>query len=188
MSLTAEEKSIINDLFLDKELTTQEQLSNLLPENVYNMLKQTNNLNLIIDRIVFRPRNPARPYDSMVISKFLRKDFNLISVLNTLTQCITSDFLIFIDFDFIIECTNDKERPLKFEFASKASSMNEHCKITSTTDQQVLMDEFKNKTFSDLLNEAFINHRDLNDYASSGFKPYQLLSLKLYLQLFPSIK
>jgi len=188
MSLSEEEKETVKNVFFPNGLLIENDLEPYLPETIYNFLKNQKNLSVISDRFLYRKKNFARPYESIIISKFLVPDFDIYLAIDTVTQAITSEFLIFIDFDFIIECNSDKKRPLKFEFAAKTSCLNENIKITSGKDQVELMKEFKNKSYSDFLSDAFVNHRDLHDYGKSDFRPHQLLSLKIYLQLFPRKK
>ena len=137
--------------------------------------------------MIYREKNSSRPYDQLTISKFLLPDFDIVGSIDKLTQNIYSSCLCFIDFDFVVE-TKDQDKPFKFEHASKPSSLNDTVKITSISDQQDLITQFKDMNHADLLNSAFIHHRELNDYGQSGFKPHQLLSLKIFVQLFPSKK
>ena len=169
------------------EIDREEDYSNLLPEEVYNFLKKKNNLRTIKDQLIYSKANMYRLYESYRLTKFLRSDFEIIKFLDSLLSEITPPYLVFIDFHFLIEIstvnteTEQKNnfddtlgnipKQLKFQNATKASSVNNVIKIFNSTDYESLNNEFKNFSSNDLLNKAFIQHSELFDYHSSGMKP-----------------
>ena len=182
---------LMNDIFnLEPNETTLDDLPNLLHADIYKTLRRNNNLNTIIDRKIFRESTKAKPYDAIVLTKFLRPNFDVAKAIKNLVENLNNRFLIFIDFHFMILCPpresdNDEEEVFKLQTASKASAMNATFKIASTEDCDDLIAEFKNQSDAELLNSVFQHHCDLFDYQSSGLRPYNLLSLVVHLQKYP---
>ena len=187
MSLSHEERKFITELFNIKE-TNLDNIENQLQPQLYEFLSKNNNIRTIIDRVIFRTQNKFRPYDSVIITKFLTKEFDCVKSIMELVGNITGNFLIYIDFHFLFLCNPEQEEEedeLKFQFASKASAINDTYKIASNNDYLDLSNEFENKTYNDLLNAVFVHHVELYEYQNSGLRPYQLLSLVIHLQKFP---
>ena len=183
MKFTQEVSASIEKILYPDGYILKENLQEKLPDYVYEKLKNENNLGIIEDKITFRPRNLNRPYDSFRFSKFLTPDLVIAEKIERLFQVLHGHISVFIDFDFLIDATKDAEEMYKFEFASKFTAMNNVMKITSDIDVEKLCNEFRGKDFSDILNTTFINHVNLNDYSSSGFRPQSLLAMKIYLQI-----
>lgn len=191
MSITSDERDFILKMFKPNEVT-KENVGRYLDEDVYNLLKNRDNLSTVCDRIVFVNKNKYRPYDSVTITKYLEPDFNCAKKIEDLFGYLTPPYLAFIDFHFLFECKSDesdeKTLPsLKFQTASKASAINTNVKITNNVDYQALISEFENQTHADLLTSVFRHHVDLYEYQNSGLKPYQLLSLVVHIQKFPQL-
>ena len=74
MSFSAEEKELITDLF-DFEKTTLKNVQDYLEPHVFDFLQKENNLQTIVDKAIFRPKNAYRPYESIVFTKFLEPNF-----------------------------------------------------------------------------------------------------------------
>ena len=163
--------------------TDSENINEKIPKDVYEFLKQNENIKTIIDRLLYRPRTRARPFDSVIVTKFLDREIKIRNIFEDLLSGISGEFLIYIDFHFLILTKSpDNERTFKFQHASKSSAFNETYKIFNDKDSNELLDELTNKTLSDFLNETFVNHRDLFEYHGSGFTPFSLLSLVFTVQ------
>ena len=191
MTLAIDEREYIEELVKPDEVTV-ENVSQFLEEDVYLLLKRKNNLNTIRDRVIFFNANKFRPYDSVLITKFLQPDYNCLELFDELFGCLTPPFITFIDFHFLFECKSVEENPglgdvLKFQTASKASAINDTIKIVTKKDYNDLLEEFKNKTHADLLNDVYRHHVDLYEYQNSGLRPYQLLSLVVHISKFPKV-
>ena len=186
MSFTNEEKDYLTSLFKLHE-TTKENVIEKLRSHVYEFLEKNGNLGTIVDRGIFRTKNKYRPYDSLTVTKFLTEDFDIAKTISDAAGNITGNFLIYIDFHFLFLCNPEKDEleQFKFQFASKASAINETYKIVTTRDYRQLEAEFQDKSYSDMLNDAFLHHVNLYEYHESGLRPYQLLSLVIHLQKFP---
>ena len=190
MSLTEDERDFLRDLIKPTE-TQESDLTQFLSADVYELLKNKNNLRTVTDRILFVNHNRYRPYDSVQFTKFLRPDFNCSRILKHLFEYITPPYLVFIDFHFLFECKSEDKNEklvnlLKFQTASKASALNDTIKITEKKDFDSLVAEFSHKSHADLLDDVYRHHVDLYEYQNSGLKPYQLLSLVVHLQKFPN--
>ena len=186
MSITIDERELIDQLF--HPTTTVEHFREYLDEEIYDLLKNRQNLKTIRDRVLFVNKNKYRPYDSVNITKFLRPGFDCTKTFEELFANLTPPYLTFIDFHFLFECSpekNENRSRLKFQVASKASAINSTIKISSEKDYDSLIGEFKNQTHADLLDSVFRHHVDLYEFGDSGFKPYQLLSLVVHIQKFP---
>ena len=185
MSITIDECDFIKEIF-KKEMSDQNLESELEP-GVYDFLSKQGNLNTISDRLIFSKKTKYRPYDSVIITKFLKSNFNVVDSISELAGYLSGNFLMYIDFHFLFICKNEEntDEKFKFQYGSKASAMNQTHKIVTHEDYNDLINEFKNKTYADLLTDVFVNHVDLYDYSNSGLRPYQLLSLVIYIQKFP---
>ena len=163
--------------------TTKENISEKLPTEVYNFLLARENIKTIIDRLIYRKRTKSRPFDSLVVTKFLSEEINICKIFDEILSGISGKFLLYIDFHFLILVKSEKtERDFKFQHASKSSALNQTYKIFDEKDSSALLKELKDKTLSDFLNDSFINHRDLFEYHGSGFTPFMLLSLVFTVQ------
>ena len=185
-TFNAEEKSFISSLFETK--IDEEKIQTTLPEDVFNFLKKNSHLKTIKDRVIYRDPNLYRPYATCTITKFILPEMNIQQILSDLAESLTPDFLIFLDFHFLIMCqASSEEEPsdelcLKFQRGSKSSSVNEILKISNSKDLDLLLESFKNFENSDFLNKAFISHSELYDYRGSGLRPYSLLSILVHVQ------
>ncbi len=180
---TKEEEFLIKSIFFSDGLKTENDIKPYLPDYILKLLQDKNNLQIIHDKLIPRKRNRYRPYDTVTISKFLTDEFNLASALENMTTHLSGKLMIYIDFDFIVHATKDTESPYKFEFASKSTCLNETIKISTKSDVENIVSEFQNESTADLLNKAYLNHHNLNDYSNSGFQPHLLLACKIYLQI-----
>ena len=186
MTFNAEEKDFLNNFFEKK--TEKEKIKEYVSENVYNFLKQNNHLKTVEDRIFYKNANRNRPYSSCTLTKFILPNFNIYSFLCDLGEILTPEYLLFVDFHFLIEIPNSAEEDsseeliLKFQRGSKVSCINEIIKISSSEDLDLFLDAIKNFTLSDFLNLAFISHSELFEYRGSGLRPYSLLSILVHIQ------
>ena len=182
MSLKSFELDVIKKVFNIGE-TNQENLAEKLPADIYDFLKKNDNLKTIIDRLIYRPKTKYRPFDNLIVTKFLSGDLNLKKKFEEIFENISGNFLLYLDFHFIILVKSENhDRVFKFEHASKASALNETYKIVTNKDVEDFLEELNAKTLSDFLNDSFVNHRDLFAYQGSGFTPFMLLSLVFTVQ------
>ena len=170
--------------------TTLENLSESLHPDVYDHLKRNRNLNTIIDRMIFREHNPAKPYDAAVITKFLTPAFDVGKAIEELVESISNRFLIYIDFHFLMLAPPKSKDPedddeFNFQSGSKASSVNATFKIDSAKDCDDLIGEFQDQSDAEILNMVCQHHIDMFEYHGSGLRPYMLLSVVIHLQKFP---
>ena len=185
-AFNAEEKDLINSFFETK--IDEEKIQTVLPEDIFNFLKQNAHLKTIRDRVIFRDSNQYRTFSTCTLTKFILPETNVVHLLTELVESLTPDFLIFIDFHFLIQVpSSDEENPsddltLKFQRGSKTSSINEILKISNSKDLEGLLEPFKNFSNADFLNTVFISHSELFDYRGSGLRPYFLLSLLVHIQ------
>ena len=193
MKFTVNEKlSIDQAVKIEKE----KEIKNIVPSEVYEYLKKSDNIKTVTDSIHFYPTNFFRPYDSYRITHLLEPDFDAATFLKNLLIELSPGYLVFIDFHFIIEKAPESisnsqidtiDKPIfKFQNGTKASALNKTIKIFTENDFDSLLEQFKGKTHADLLNDAFINHSELFEYENSGLRPYILLSTVIHLQRWPS--
>ena len=186
MAFNAEEKDFLNNFFEKK--TDQEKIKEYVFEHVYEFLRQKNHLKTIEDRIYYKDANRYRPYSSCTFTKFILPNFNIHAFFCDLGEILTPDYLLFLDFHFLIEIPNSAEEDsseeltLKFQRGSKTSCINENIKISSSEDLDLFLDAMKNFTNADFLNQAFISHSELFEYRGSGLRPYSLLSILVHIQ------
>ena len=185
MAFNAEEKDILNSIF--EKTTSPEKLRAILPDYIYDFLKTREFLGTISDKIFFRDANDFRPFSSCTLTKFLLPDLKISDLLTEIAENLSPDFLIFVDFHFLISCNinddqNSEDPVLKFQRGSKASCINDSIKITSVRDLDDFTNGYKNFQTSDFLNEAFIRHSELFDYKGSGLRPHSLLALLVHIQ------
>ena len=175
------------EMFIRKALNATVNIDNVdeyLPENVYDFLKSKNNLNTILDKVIFTKSNHYRPYESFQATKFILPDLKIDNYLESLLD-LEGDLTVFIDCHFMIVCPSpeDVTEPIfKFERGSKSSSFNEILKIRGEKDFESFVSEFKNCNKEDIMNKAFQTHVDFFKYHSSGLRPYSLLSLLIHVK------
>jgi len=188
MSLTLFERDEIISYFKNHEIP-KEQMKEYLDDDIYQFLKSKRYLNTISDRILFSNRTKSRPYEQSTITKFLTPDFNYQEAISTVAGALTGSFLFFLDFHFLFvgKPEDGGEEFIKFQTAAKASAMNDTFKITNKADYEKLVGEFKDKNYSDILNECAANHISLYEYESSGLRPLQLVSMVIHIQKFPDV-
>ena len=189
MSLTVTERELCRELF-EPEITTVKLLEECLPTEIFQLLKEKDNLKTVRDKILFFDRNKYRPYDSCHITKILTNHFDCSKAILELVESLTPPFLIYLDMHFTFEIPKKDsdlsgKTELKFQRASKASAFNSTFKISNLKDLESLTEEIEGKNYSDLLNCVFAHHLDLYEYGSSGFRPYQLIALYAMIQKFP---
>ena len=169
--------------------TSMENIKSLLHPDVYEFLHKKNNLTTIVDRKILREKNIDKPYDALILTKFLNSNFNASKAVVELVNEITGRFLVYIDFHFLYLApprdSDKEEEDLVFQSASKASACNATIKISEKADIDDFAKEFESQTETDILNMVFQHHSDLYEYQNSGLRPYQLLSLVVHLQKFP---
>ena len=136
------------------------------------------NFSIIKNRLTFRPKTKFRHFESINISYFLKNETDITRIIASLLNIIEADVLMYIDFDAIFQTKEN----FKFEFASKNTHVNKHFKIVSEKSAEYLLNEFKSKTHAEIVNTHFERHKLVLDYISSGFRPYMLLSMKIYIQ------
>ena len=185
MTFNAEEKDYLKSIF--QKTTSTEKLREIIPDYIYNFLQNREYLGTISDKIYFRDANNFRPFSSCTLTKFLLPELTISELLTEIAENLSPDFLIFVDFHFLISCNiNDEENSedpvLKFQRGSKASCINDSIKITSVRDLDNFTNAYKNFETSDFLNEAFIRHSELFDYKGSGLRPHSLLALLVHIQ------
>ena len=185
-SFNAEEKNFLNSFFEKK--SDEETIEKYLPDAVFDFLKRNAHLKTIKDRILFKDANAYRVFSTCTITKFILPDMNLTELITDICEILSPDYLLFLDFHFLIEIpTSNEEDPseevvYKFQRGSKTSSFNDIIKITNSNDLDKLLSSIENFSNADFLNEAFIAHSELFQYRGSGLRPYSLLSLLLHLQ------
>ena len=188
MQLSLEELHILKKLF-DIEVTL-ENIKEYLPEEIYIFLKEKNDLKTIIDKFIYRPKAKNRPYDTILITKFLTPSFNLQKVLKETCENITQNFLIFIDFHCIFDTSKISNEQIKNGFklqrGSKFSHINDQIKIFDRNDVSKLINQFKKLQTYELMNAIFLHHKQLYDFnATSGIRPNCILSALIHIQLVP---
>jgi len=188
MSLSIFEREEIIQYFKKGQIQ-KEQIQQYLDDDIYTFLKNKNYINTISDKILFSNRSKSRPYEQVTITKFLTPDFDYREAISTVAGAVTGSFLFFLDFHFLFLGKPDEggEEFIKFQTAAKATAMNDTFKITNSGDYEKLSQEFKNKNYSDILNECATNHISLYEYEESGLRPLQLLSMIIHVQKFPDV-
>ena len=188
MSLTIFEREEIVEYFKNDQIP-KEQIQQYLDDDIYSFLKNKKYINTISDKILFSNKSKSRPYEQVTITKFLTPDFNYREAISNVAGAITGSFLFFLDFHFLFwgKPNEGGEEFIKFQTAAKATAMNDTFKITNSTDYDKLVEEFKDKNYSDLLNECAANHISLYEYEESGLRPLQLLSMIIHVQKFPDV-
>ena len=164
----------IQKIYTSGKLTKKEDIQKYIPTEIQKYI----NYSIIADRVSFRPKNKYRHFETLNISVFLKNETDITQIIEKLLNTIEDSVLLYIDFDGIFQ-TKDN---FKFEFASKNTRVNEHFKIVSEKSAKNLLNEFKSKTYAEIVNTHFERHKKVLDYVSSGFRPYMLLSMKIYIQ------
>lgn len=168
-------------IFENKMITSEEQIREILPPHLFDLMVQKKNIKMLFDQFLYRPSTQRRKFDTISISKMYTPDFDLSDMLERIVESLENDVNINVDFDFVIEASKDELSPFKFEYASKSSSLNKTKNLVFPSDVKNFLDYFKNKTDSDILQECFIKHVDIMDYSQSGFQPYVLLAVKIFI-------
>ena len=193
MTFNAEEKIEIEKLFACD--STIDNLETKLPDELLKFLQKRQYLHTISDKIIWRDSNRFRPFSSCIITKFLHEKIDIVESLEKLVNIIDLEYLIFVDFHFIVTCPlkdtdetdfideiDDSNRVFKFQKASKASAFNSKIKISSTSDIKSFLEPLKNFDNSDFLKTAFENHCDIFNLHGSDIRPLMLLSLVVHVQ------
>ncbi len=152
---------------------------------MFDFLKSQNRLKTISDSIVFTDKNRYRPTDKVRITKTLTKSTDISQTIFDICSALSDDFLIFVDFHFLFVIPENEEEDgatFKFQGGSKASSMNDVIKITSSEDFNLFYEQFRTMSQADFLNSVFEHHSELFNYRGSGLMPHSLLSLLLHIQ------
>ena len=163
------------------------QLKNFLPnENLESIKKRTNedlhkyiNWTTVENRLIYRKQTPYRHFESLIISTFISDTSEILRTLEKIVEFIECDFSLSIDFDAIFQ-TNDPDQPIKFEFASRNTRINQVVKIIDKKSAQALVDEFR-IDHSSLVQRHFNTHQKILRFSTSGFRPYCLLAMKIYI-------
>lgn len=153
---------------------TRDELRSLIPEKLHV------NLDIIQNKCIYRPRNKYRVFECLNLSIVLSNETEIQKILHSLMDIIEIPHLIYVDFDAIYQ-TSDTNRPFKFEFGSKNTRLNNTFKIVDSHTAELFLNEFK-MTFPELQNKQFLRHQSVLDFASSGFRPYKIISMKIYIQ------
>ena len=193
MTFNAEEKFQIEKIFPTEK--TVDTIEKHLPKDIFLFLKGQEYLRTISDKIVWRDANRYRPFSSCIITKFLGPNVNILKSLEQLLENIEFEFLLFLDFHFIVTCPSedidscdlvdeidDSPRVFKFQRGCKASAFNTTIKFSSISDTKSLLSSLENNGSGDFLKTAFKNHSDLFNFHGSDLRPYMLLSLIVHLQ------
>ena len=186
MKINGVERSEISEIF-KIEITTSEDFKRYFDDEVCTILARENKLRAVMDRIVYHDSTKWRPYDSVVISKVIDKKFNICASLLRLIDELTPPYLLFLDFNFVLESQEKNEKYdslLKIQLGSKASAINSQIKIVSPDDVNSLKSEINGKSYSNFLNSAFVHHSKLFELSSSGLRPYILLGVLIHVQKF----
>ena len=124
-------KSLLKDLqenLFPSGLKTRESIQNELPIYLHPFV----NFRILEDKIIYRGITRQKNYESLMISKYLQSESDILKCLEYIMEAIESNILIYVDFDCVYE-TSDKSRQYKFEFGSKSSKVNSVFKIVSKT-------------------------------------------------------
>ena len=185
MKLTAEEKSQIRQQFTIT--VTAQNIREFLPENIFSFLYQNGDLGTILDRVNIFESTNYKPYDSLLLVKFMNSNYDIKQSISDLCYSISANYLIFIDFHtlFLVK-SGESEMTFKLQRGSKFSHLNSIIKIVSDTDIENLLNEFDGLSHRDLLNKVFHNHKSLYDFNDqSAYQPVAILSMVINVQLFP---
>ena len=178
-------KSFLNTLkegiFGKKMVESAEEIEEILPPHIFQTVQKRKNLQMIKDRFFYRPSNKVRNFDTLTISKIITPGFDIYKILELIIDTLETSVLIFVDFDFIIEAFKDEESPFKFEYASRATHVNNIFRIVLRKDAEQFLNLFKTKQLPELLVETFERHVKILNYHESSFQPYQLIACKIYI-------
>ena len=182
MPFSLEERYYLAKYFDEKIVL--EDLENYMTPAVHQFLRSQNRLKTIVDSTLFTDKNHYRPFDSVRITKFLTPNISISKALQEISDAISGDFLVYVDFHFMFSIPDNEEEEgemFKFQGGSKASHMNDIFKIKDDDDRRAFNDQFREMTAPDYLNAAFEHHCDLFDYRGSGLQPYCLCALLLHI-------
>ena len=185
MSFNDEERENILKIF-DKTVT-RENVEEFLNPEIFDFVKQQARLDMVCDRLTFVNKNKFRPYESLILTKFLLPTVSIPEFLDGITSVIKGKYMVFVDAHFLILCPSPDESEeiiLKLQRASKASSINDTMKITKASDHEKFLAQFSNMKFNDFLNCCFEHHCELFQYHGSGLCPYCLVSVVMHIQKF----
>ena len=183
MKFTGEERELILKFF--DERVSRENVQDHLSSEMYNFIRDQSRLGTVCDRLTFVNRNKFRPYESLILTKFLTENVSIPDFIEKITGLVKGRYLVFVDAHFLILCPSpddSKEIVLKFQRASKASSVNDTIKIRNGQEHARFISEFKDMQINDFLNHCFEHHSELFAYQGSGLRPYALISLVMHIQ------
>ena len=172
-------KLVLKDLqenIFPSGLKTRETIQDELPKHLHPFV----NFRILEDKIIYRGITRQKNYESLMISKYLQSESDILQCLEYIMEAIESNILIYVDFDCLYE-TADKTRPYKFEYGSKASKVNSIFKIVSKTSVEEFLKEF-DISRNELIAKQFENHSKIMQFQSSGFRPMMILSMKIFIQ------
>jgi len=184
MKFTAEEKSEIKQQFAIT--TSVDDIRKYLPENIFSFLHESGDIPTILDRLNIFHSNLYKPYDSLLLIKFMNANSDIAQSLSDLCYTLNGNYLLFVDFHTLFLVGSETDRSFKLQRGSKFSHINSIIEIVSDSDIENLLKEFEDLTHRDLLNKVFTNHKALYDFNDeSAYQPVAILSMVVNIQLFP---
>ena len=163
-------------------------------DDEYEYLKSKYFLRTVKDKLVITKENSRRRYEHATVTKFLTPKIKIYEFLDELTKPITGDYLMYIDFHFLVNCrdvesliSKPTELNLRLQTGQKYSAINPMKKVCSLTDLNTNLDFFKGLSHHDILSLVMKHHTELYDYTESGLRPHLLLSLVVAINKIPSI-
>ena len=155
---------------------SEKKIEEFVPEDLQKFV----NFSILQNKFLYRRRNKYRSYETLNISLFLHDESHILQTLKIILENIEENICLYVDFDGIF-LSNDVERPFKFEYASKNTRFNQIFKIVDKKSATDFLSEFE-VSHSQIVNQHFEIHKKILDYAASGFRPYCLLSMKIFIQ------
>ena len=123
-----------------------------------------------------------RQHTSITITKFLTPDFSIAQYIDEICRPISREYELKIDFGFMAQKNDDDgEIVNQYCWPQRSTHINPWSKIFTVQDRKELRNYLKLKSHNDFLNLTFLSSNDFCAFQKSGYRPYRLLTLALYI-------
>ena len=152
-----------------------------LDDDTYALFRSRGMLHLLNDRIHV-PKVKQGKHNSITMTKFLSPDISISSFIDQICGSISREYELKIDFGFMAEKTDeDGESTLQYCWPQRSTFINPVSKIFTIQDRAELRNFLKTKSHNDFLNLTYLTSNEFCAFDKSGYRPYRLLTLTLYI-------
>ena len=152
-----------------------------LDEETYAFLRNRSMIHLMNDR-VHVPKVNKREHNSISITKFLTPDVNIPQFIDDICKPLVREYEIKIDFGFMtLKTDDDGEDVRQYCWPQRSTHVNNITKIFTVRDKISLRYFLSIQSKNDVLNLAFIASNKQCEFQKSGYRPYRLLTLAVFI-------